>query len=886
MKNNMRNHNVSCGASPHEDMGSLRYTTPCRSVLRTASRWSAWFHIADADARSKNNSVNLVRSKLNNSSQSIVCYNSEQYSIESYDEGLSPTDAFKKGNSLTKFNLLENSRTSSTGKSAGLDPNRREVAMLSMVNLLVNLLTWFIGKQRLHPVGLRIATVICCLMSIQVLVGQEEVDLNPKENTHHALMVEARSFGDEIKLRWAPTTSRAWRLGNARGYRVMRYTLMRDNKLVDDQEMKRGFEPSGGLILPWKDTARWEALAMKDSIAAIAAQTIIGGSFEISTSSEGVERLYNMMNEQESRYSFGLFAADHSFEAAKAMGLGLVDKDVRPNETYLYRVFIDYGAEGEEAELTRLSVGFSVDTGYISLSPADLYLLPKVREVLVDFSDKQAIVSWNKELFKSFFVSYVIERSEDGINWTIRNTSPFVGLDGKNGPEERAFMMDTLPHNGRPYFYRVIGRSIFDDYGIPSDPVQGIGVPDQTTFAPHVSGVMPDVTGGFLVSWEYDARDEDNVLGFKILRSSKEGGIQMALTGDTLLPPSDRLFADPSPGPINYYSVIVVDQYGREKTSFPRLAMINDSIPPAPPQKISGAILSDGKMIITWAHNTEPDILGYRVFMAYNPNDEFSQLTKTICYDNYFIDSTNLNTLSQFIYIKLTAIDNNLNTSPLSDFGVLTLPDTIPPAPPAIKEASASGAGVHLQWANSRSLDVAKHEVMRRLNDEDLWKAIHTIQGKAEDDFSEFIDKEGDKGMVYQYQVIATDYSDLSSASDIVKLSKIDDFIRPELKDLKFNIDRREKSIQLTWRYESPEKILNFEIYRVQNGSERVYIGNLSPYDLLDADQGRTQSRDNSVKYTWKDVRPTMNTTYEYEIKCRWIDGGRTPYHKSTSIAY
>ena len=134
-----------------------------------------------------------------------------------------------------------------------------------------------------------------------------------------------------------------------------------------------------GPIFPWQTEAEWRPLMERNNYAAIGAQAIFGNSFDPETGTEGeVVSLINRANEQENRFGFGLFAADHSFEAATAMGLAFVDRNVSPNETYLYRVFpteqpsfvVDTLQEGENSipiEYINL-----IDTGYVSIGLSDM----------------------------------------------------------------------------------------------------------------------------------------------------------------------------------------------------------------------------------------------------------------------------------------------------------------------------------------------------------------------------------------------------------------------------------------------------------------------------------------------------------------------------------
>ena len=74
----------------------------------------------------------------------------------------------------------------------------------------------------------------------------------------------------------------------------------------------------------------------------VAVQAMFGISFEVSNTgitADNISALINRAEEQQNRFSFGMFVGDQSFQVAKAMGLGFEDHEVKENEQYLYRVY-------------------------------------------------------------------------------------------------------------------------------------------------------------------------------------------------------------------------------------------------------------------------------------------------------------------------------------------------------------------------------------------------------------------------------------------------------------------------------------------------------------------------------------------------------------------
>jgi fibronectin type 3 domain-containing protein len=727
----------------------------------------------------------------------------------------------------------------------------------------------------------------------------QQTELTPEDDTQHAVMMTGRATGASVKLRWAPTSASLWRRGNEYGYVVMRHTLMRNNQLVswEERSVARPIGPEA--FLPWRDTARWEQLAQTDQFAPIAAQAILGEDFELEGNSENLSSLANRATEESNRYAFGLFAADHSFNTAIAMGLAWEDKDVKPNETYLYRVYpvsvktipIDT-LQAENGQAVPVDFYTPIDTGFFSISPKDKFPMPKVQEVEADFGHRMATISWNKELFKQFYVSYRVERSEDGQLWQSLRDIPFVTLERPGVQTDYMFMIDTLPMNNKPYFYRVSGRTVFDDFGPPSDPVQGMGIDPLPEYFPAIISTFQDEKGGFSITWNFNVEDESNIAGFRITRAPTDKGPYEIISGLELLPASSRNYTDPSPLPVNYYRVTATDQYNRDMPSFSALAQLDDETPPAPPVNVRGAILKNGAMVLTWDENKEPDLMGYRVYMGNDRNDEFTQITPRPVSQNYFIDTVSLNTLSKEIYIQVVSLDFRHNTSGFSDMVVVMRPDTIPPAPPAIKDMLADAGGVTITWANSQSRDVVRHDLQRRLKGQEAWTLLNTytaMRGQVED-ISQFTDTTGIVGKDYEYRILAADNSDLESYSPLAIGRRTDTYIRPAVGTVEALPDRRTKMVELRWQYNVRDEVQLFEVYRAKGDEPLSRYFSWTPEEIqaqtATATTGKKAPRSKGFSYAAQDKSVNMNTTYTYSVRAIYRDGGISPLSEPVKVSY
>ncbi len=716
--------------------------------------------------------------------------------------------------------------------------------------------------------------------------------INPPQEEERALKMIARTTGDQILLRWAPTSHNTWFHCNRVGYRLVRYTYMRNGELLPFEERSVAEPLTEDPIFPWQTQEEWQPLMERNSYAAIGAQAIFGSSFDPETGTEGeIISLTNQAAEQINRFGFGLFAADQSFEAAEAMGLAFVDDDVRSNEAYLYRVFpveqpsftLDSLTNGDDS--IPIEYINAIDTGHVSISPAEQYELPKVMELEVSFGDRQALVSWNKEIFNFFYVTYVVERSEDGVNWESIRDLPYLAVDRTDEGTEKAFLTDSLERNNQPYFYRVKGRTPFDEFGPPSDPVQGMGIDALPYFYPTISSVLPNDQAGLNISWEFNEGDNDKIIGFQVLRSNDDQGPFEKLSGDELIPAEQRFFIDEAPLPSNYYLVVAIDQYGREMTSFAALAQPEDATPPAAPVGLRGTILKNGLMIVTWDENTEPDLLGYRVYFSNHPEVEFSQLTAKPTTENHFFDTVTLNTLTPEVFVKVFAVDYRQNPSEFSEVLTLTRPDTIAPTAPVFRDVISDTHSTFLEWANSSSTDVVQHELYRRPHgdDEALWELLQVIELLDYTTIATYRDSTARAGQEYEYKVVATDNGGLAAESKIARARVIDDFLRPGITNLEAVPDRRAKNITLSWRYNAEDEVRTFIIYRSRDGEPISSYTSVTPEES-GTTQGRGRRRARLFRFTDNSLR--MSTDYQYSIKVLWHDGGQSSLSEAVEVNY
>lgn len=703
-------------------------------------------------------------------------------------------------------------------------------------------------------------TYIISIVLLTSSLGWSQED----KSSEKGLRMIAVSNGHVIKLRWAPTEWNTWKHIIKSGVMLERYTIRRDGDLLPVEERSVGTVLNNAAIKPWENEERWKALMSEDDYAAIGAQAIFGSTFQVLSQQQGEEAsLIDIARDQENRFSFGLFAADHSYEAALAMGLAWTDSTAKSSETYVYRVF--------PAEAARTQI----DTGYTSLALEDVEQLPKILDFSATFEDRQVLLAWNKALYQHTYVSYTLERSEDGEIFNPVHDKPLINPERTEADGRYMMYIDSLPSNDVVYHYRVRGNTAFNEQGPPSDPQVGQGIEPLPFSFPVIESVLPyESDDQFGISWRYNVEDEPLILGFRIYRSNKVDGQYELLNPDELMAPNLRFFVDQAPLPTNYYKVVGIDGYDREVASFPALAQMVDEVPPAAPMHVRGQIMDDGTMIMTWDENSEPDMLGYRVWMSNDSTDEFTQMTNRVHPRNVYLDSTNLNTLSRHVFIKVAAYDYRQNMSPMSSIAMLTRPDTIPPSAPVIRSIAFENALVQLEWVGSSSSDLAKHELWHRA-DTGTWEMVMELDAEEEYlQLSEFMAGAGN-----YYQIRAIDEAGLSAQSDEVNLYIESDLEIPSPWNVRAEADRRDKQVHVQWEYTPGTDVHHFVILRGEGSTD------VSTYELVPASQIKIEHRRKAI-FRYVDHQPKMNTAYRYAVRAVLTNEMQSPISSTTQIAY
>lgn len=667
-----------------------------------------------------------------------------------------------------------------------------------------------------------------------------------QEKAIAGIHVLASARPESVIIRWAPTNPLVWSLGNRYGYRLIRYTVFKDNQL--DTSAQVATRLLTAQPLKPQPLQAWESLVSQDKYAAIAAQAMYGDHFELTTPSDDQVSFLNQASQEDNRFGFSLMCADLSAPVAEAMALRWVDTAITPGERYVYKV-----------SLYENPTTYPVDTGSYYIDPQAVVTLTPVRDLQVQPGDRAIQLSWESYYHKKIYVSYVVERSEDeGKTYGRRDDVPFINIS-QNTNSRRTYFLDSLTENLKVYYYRIKGITSFGETGPPSVPIQAVGIPSTQGVPAVIRSGVPAANGSVVLQWAYPENLAQHLKGFQVERGATHKGPFIPVHKQ-LLEPALRQFVDPQPQATNYYRIKAMGIDSMTTASMPFLVQPEDVVPPSAPTALAGWIDDQGIVYLHWQPNVESDISGYRVFRANQAVNGFIQVTPKEQVVNQYTDTINLHTLTRMIYYKIVAEDHHGNRSDYSTVLALPRPDKIPPASPVFIDVVTQDNTVSLTWSKSPSEDVESYELKRIHQDDTV--LVQAFKG----DVQSYKDQALSPG-AYVYCIQVTDHAGLHSSPVATHVQVKPTYAELAPPPLKTQVDRTARCIKLSWRELVPQAE-HVIVYRAEDdGPLRFY-----------------QTVTNG--HTFLDKSLTIHTQYRYRLKWVLPDGQALPLSEPIVVNY
>ncbi|AWX43040.1 hypothetical protein HME9304_00027 [Flagellimonas maritima] len=665
---------------------------------------------------------------------------------------------------------------------------------------------------------------------------------------HPKLFVKSFAKKGAIYLRWGTDDKWAWKYGNMYGYEVERATIFKDGKPLKTPIKKL---LTGGPIKP-RPLVEWQSLVQDNDMAAVAAQAIYGESFSVNEENSNLfMKVVNESSELEQRFGFSMFAVDQNFTAAQYAGLGFVDTEVKLNERYLYNVKL---AAPEEL--------IQMDEAGLLMATSEKLALPKPYDFAGYYYNNAFVLIWEYDGLFDFYTAYNLERSEDGKNFSKVNDAPITKLAITD--VSGISYTDSIPEYNKKYWYRIKGKSLFDEMSPPSDTISVIAFKELLA-APQFKANNIISEEEVKLNWSFPKDEAWKLTGFDVLHATKAIGPYKTVAQE--LGKEERNYSYSSLQRINYFKIRANGIAGDYQDSSPAMVQPVDSIPPEKPLGLTGTVDTLGVVRLSWQPNTEMDLKGYTVLRANRKNQEFTRLTKEELRETRFQDSINVKTFAKKVYYRIKASDLRYNESVPSDTLVLELPNLIPPTSPVFKDYEIKGDSILLRWIPSSSENLVRQAMYRKrldANKETLWENIYET-----DDISTtvFTDTKLDPNITYRYTITAINHTGLESPpSPPLSITTPKKLLRSKVKGLYAEVDRENKHIQLSWRYNDPD-ILEIQIFRKEANGDFLRYATLP-----------TESK------SFRDKKAIPNTTYSYGIRVIFRNGDASDWNETLII--
>ena len=624
-----------------------------------------------------------------------------------------------------------------------------------------------------------------------------------------------------VLLRWAPVDYPSFWWARNHGYRLSR-SKVKVNGQPDSTVQASAMEILVENIKPWSETA-FQNLMNSDSSdwPDLGAAAIYGEGFSIiNPGNASVMEIIDASKEQQNRFSFGLFAAEQSYDVARAMGLGFIDYTAAANTQYVYLL---------EIRDTTYKVAKRC---YLSVNTATTVTLPTPR-LSSEGKDKAVLLRWELDNLEAHYSSYAVERSaNNGVSWTKQNTRPFVSISNDNAPIEAFFYLDSLVSNTVNYKYRIQGRTSFGIPGPFSNVVTSKGVQSPVDQIGVTVKVVEAIQGQMKVNWEVAAGSVGKISKFDVFRAEDVSKPYIKIN-PSVLDSTKREFIDLTPNATNFYRIESTDIYGFKHQSIAAMGQPIDATPPAAPPTPVCTCDKNGRVHIDWSPSISNDVMGYRVFMSNNNNkSDMKQITPDWVKASEFDYTITMQTLSEQVFFCVKAIDFRENSSAFSAPCTAQRPDIIPPAAPVIKNYQLIGDDVLLNFIASSSEDVVSYSVERRVKGYVDWQVLKSFP-PAEIN-NAYTDTSAFKRWRYEYRLVAHDDVQLITPSNILEIKPMDDGLRASIQNLiatKIGVQLPSpglpKAVLLTWDYTSVQDkdFMGFQIMRA--------VGGDVPYNLI-----------------------------------------------------
>ena len=581
----------------------------------------------------------------------------------------------------------------------------------------------------------RLAISLTILLAANRLVAQQGkmiLDTAAYLSNTQTLSLVTKHYGDSIVLRWAPVKAEYW------------YDQLHKSCIIARREVS----PNPGEYQVISDSIRLMPECLLEQFASAHTDhpllvVLLNNAYrewENSLYDGDISTMLEKSSNFNNRWSLTLFAADRDPVVADAAGMRFVDRTIKKNVTYAYKVFIPGNYSASDSKVAHPNLRKFTPLIYQGFE-----------------RDSSLVIQWQKHMHDAHFSAYYIERSEDGKTFKRLNELPYVQAFSNDPQFQTAFYTYTdRVANGKKYQYRLIGLDAFGDESKPSQLIELKAHDLEPPLKPLVEVKVDSLKKGVYISWTHEHPDDVK----NYLVSYSEGGEQSKVISPLLAADARSFFHQPEDfNGMSKYTVACADHYGNSSVSDEHLIRVPDFSPPSRPMHLEALTDSTGLIRVRWDSAVEKDIIGYFVYAADGDRRHFHRLTPKIYPFRQFTDTVDIHSLTEMRYYTVVAVDDALQYSAYSDTLEVERPDVMPPSPAWIQSYTITDSTVILQLVASSSRDVVMHLLRRKTEEDSLWKVLDTLAS----DVSTYVDTSAVFGKMNIYSLTAYDEQGLAS---------------------------------------------------------------------------------------------------------------------------
>ncbi|MBN2746735.1 MAG: hypothetical protein JXR34_08405, partial [Bacteroidales bacterium] len=576
-------------------------------------------------------------------------------------------------------------------------------------------------------------------------------------------------------------------------------------------------------ITPLKPFTKADYAKMEngDSVEALNQKAIFDNITKNKTQKSAFEKVKFAQNLQ-NEYGFYFLITTRIREISMSSGLEFLDKTATKDRIYSYKVKIANDSKNR--------------TGFSEITTVDLQL--PVAELIAVNDEKAVHFKWAQSSEINPIISYNLEKSADGENFSLVNMAPFYFSENISQADTNTnstifinFTTDSLSENYKPYFYRLVGIDVWGQEHKSSQIVKAMGVDKTPVAAPkHFETSINEEAKSITFSWKM--ADETDLEGFFVYQSNDPKNdfrkVEQKMLEKTA---TSYTIKEATPDMHYYIKLVTIDTATNEDISTAAYGYLPDVYPPATPENLAAKIDSTGKLTLSWNKHPEHNLLGYRIFTTSREGGKWIQLNQSFVVDTFYTDTLNLKSLLQRKFYIIVAVDAAFNISPKAAGIEVKLPDIVNPLAPAIKSLTAENASVTIEILPSGSKDVKEVLMYRRQQGQESWALVKRL------DINTFTFTENLTAGSYEYALTSIDSA--GNESEKSNPYSIDiKSVENKIVFNSFNVKKQKSGIEISW--ETSIKAKNYIVYRTEGKNvEKMAIVQGATFTDSKAEKGK-----------------------------------------------